>query len=212
MPQVHKQPLARGTRALSTVMTEKPKKRSRLLVYSVLIALFFFGIVYIVWLFLQEPVIGEVRIMKKELTEDRNSTKKQKQYQGEYLTFSYPGIYAEKAHEIFVDGPVKESIFLSAADIEGKKLAIVVEEREGGDFAASSSFQMRSNKPTEYDQKPVSIGGQSGILFKKDTQMFERIFFLHSEDFLISISATSPFSAESLEQELFSIIGSIRFR
>lgn len=192
-------------------MTEKPKKPLRLLVYSVLIVLFFFGLASIVCLFLQEPVIGEVRVGKKAPTEDRDSAKKQKQYQGKYLTFSYPGIYAEKTHEIFVDGPVKESIFLSAADIEGRKIAVTVEEREGGDFEASPSFQMRSDKPTEYDQEPVSIGGQSGFLFKKDTYMFERIFFLHSEDFVISISATSPFSAENLEQELFSIIGSIRF-
>jgi hypothetical protein len=88
----------------------------------------------------------------------------------------------------------------------------VVEERTGGDFEALPSFQMRSDKPTEYDQEPVSVGGFSGFLFKKDTQVFERTFFLHSEDFVISISATSPFSTENLEQGLFSIIGSIRFR
>lgn len=188
------------------------KGRSRFWIFLLLALLFFSGILYAIWLFLQQPVIGEVRVGTGAPAEESNSTKQQKQYQGKYLTFLYPGIYEEKMHETPVNGPVKESIFLSAADFEGKKIAVVVEERTGGDFEASPSFQMRSSKPTEYDQESVSVGGQRGFLFKKDAQVFERTFFLRDEDFVISISATSPFSAESLEQGLFSVIGSLRFQ
>lgn len=197
---------------LSLEEKQPSRKRFRFWIFVLIGTSLFFGIVYITWLFLQQPAIGEIRVVKKVPTEDRDSAKEQKQYQGKYLTFSYPGIYVEKAHEIPIDGPVKESIFLSAADFEGKKIAIVVEERAGGDLEASPSFQMRADKPKEYDQEPVSVDGFSGFLFKKNTQVFERTFFLQSEDFVISISTTSPISAESLEQGLFAVIGSLRFR
>ncbi|MFZ2300166.1 MAG: hypothetical protein WAW00_03465 [Candidatus Moraniibacteriota bacterium] len=193
---------------------EKPpsKKRSRVWIFLLIGASLLSGIAYVLWLFLQKPAIGEIRVGKQAPAEERNTGKKQRQFTGKYLIFSYPAAYVEKSHEIPVSGPVKESIFLSAADIEGRKMAITVEERERGDFEASPSFQMRSDESGEYDQESVAVGGFSGFLFKKDSQVFERTFFLHSEDFVISISATSPFGAEDLEQGLFALIGSLRFR
>lgn len=186
-------------------------KHSRFWIFLLLALFFFFGAVYIIWLFLQRPAIGDVRVVQKASTEDRDSAQNPKQYQGKYLTFSYPGVYVEKAHETPTSGPIKESIFLSAADFEGRKIAIVVEEREARDFETSPAFQMRSDKPKEYGQETVSASGFDGFLFKKNTQVFERTFFLHSGDFIISISVTSPISAEGLDQGLFAVISSVRF-
>jgi len=188
-------------------------KRRRQAAIFLFLASLICGFLYFVWRFSQNPAVGVIRVGALPVQDENfGQGKELKRFAGKYVSFSYPGAYAEKAHAIPVNGPVKESIFLSAADFEGRKIAIVVEEREGGDFEASPSFQMRSDRPEEYDQEPVSVSGQSGFLFKKDTQVFERTFFLHSEDFVISISTTSPISVESLEQELFAVIGSLRFR
>lgn len=187
------------------------KKHPRFWIFVLIGIIIFFGIAYAMWLFLQSPAIGIVR-GKTLISKINSETKKEKEYKGEYLTFSYPAVYVEKTHEIPVNGPVKESIFLSANEFEGGKIAIVVEERIGGDFEASPSFKMRVDKPKEYDQEPVSVGGLSGFLFKKNIGMFERTFFFHSGDFVVGASTTSPVSAEGLEKQLFFILASIHFR
>ena len=185
----------------------KTRKRS---VVLLCLGLLLCGFLYFFWQFLQQPVVGTITTEKAQKKDDGDQ-KKPILYQGKYLTFMYPSIYEEKAHEIPIKSPVKESIFLSAKDFEGQKIAIVAEERARGDMESSPSFQMRVDKP-EYDQEPVAIGWLSGFLFKKNSPVFEQTFFSHGTDFVVSISMTSPLSMDGLEQDLFALIASIRFR
>ena len=172
----------------------------------------FFGAVFIIWLYLQRPAIGKVWVVEQTPTEDKDSAKKQKQYQGKYLTFSYPSVYAEKSHEAPVTGPVKESIFLSAEDFEGRKIAIIVEGREAGNFEASPSFQMRLNKPKEYEKSSFSENGFEGFLFTKNSRVFEQTALFFVRSLYISISFTSPFTIEGLHEELLHIFKSLEIK
>lgn len=191
---------------------QSSRKRPRFWIFLLIGMSLFFGIVSIIWFFLQQPAIGEVRVSKQAPIEDRDTSNKQKQYQGKYLTFSYPGVYAEKAHEVPVSEPGKESVFLSAADFEGKKIAITVEEREKGNFEASPSFQMRVNKPKEYDKESFSENGFEGFVFAKNSQVFEQTVFFFDEGLFISISVTSPIKIEGLREELMDILKSVNIK
>lgn len=169
-------------------------------------------LVYGVWRYLERPAVGEIWTSTVVSREDRDSKNERKEYRGEYLVFSHPISYEEKTYTLPVKGPVKESILLSEKSVEGKKIAIVVEERSGGDYTASPAFQMRSLKPKDYEKaEDMSLGGYRGVLFRKDTGVFERTFFLHDSDLVVTVSMSSPFSAEALEGELSNIIKSIRF-
>lgn len=189
---------------------ELSRKRRRKVIFS-LFGVILFGALCFLWFFLRKTSVGVIRVGTPP-NRSVEQGKGLKRFVGKYVSFSYPGAYVEKMHDFPIKGPVKESIFLSVADIEGRKIAIVVEEREGGDFEASPSFQMRLDTPKEYDQEPVSVSGRSGFLFKKNSQVFERTFFFHDKDFVVSVSSTSPFSAEDLERDLFAVIGSLRLR
>ncbi len=180
--------------------------------YIIVAAVLLVGAAGAAWIFLQKPVISDIRVGKVESSADMEAGKEIKTYPGKYLTFSYSGIYTEKSHETPDGGPVKESILLSATGLEGQKIAIVVEKRDTLDFQESPAYQMRLNKSNEYARETVTLGDWSGELFKKDVQVFERTLFLKHKNFIVSLSATSPFNADNLDNELSSIVGSLRFR
>jgi hypothetical protein len=187
------------------------QKRSRFWIFLLLGLCIFLGIIYIIWLYLQKPAIGDIRVSTVVSVKDTDKEKESKQFTGKYVSFSYPTGYEEKTHTTPVKGPVKENIFLSMKDLEGKKIAVVVEERENGQFEASPGYLMRVNKPKEYEKENISLGGYKGVIFRKNTVVFERTFYLRDESFIVTISTTSPMSAETLEQELFALIESIHF-
>src|SRR3989304_3548038 len=108
---------------------ENNKKPRRFWVYITIILLLLFVVAYIIWTFLQKPVISDIRVGTKEPSADIIKKKEQKLYQGKYLAFSYPGDYQELTHAISAEKPIRENIFLSATDLEGQKVAEEVEER-----------------------------------------------------------------------------------
>lgn len=192
---------------------ENPKKKSRFWKYvALIILLLLFGIAYIIWLYLQKPVVADIRVGAREPSADMDKVKEQKQYHGRYVTFTYPGVYEEKVHTTPNEGSVKESIFLSATDLEGQKIAVVVEEREIGNFEESPSFQMRLLKSQEYGKEPIAINGFKGFLFKKNTQVFEETAFVRKENFIISVSLSSPMNIEGLNKELIDVLQSLEWK
>jgi hypothetical protein len=191
---------------------ENNKKPRRFWVYIAIIPLLLFAVAYIIWTFLQKPVISDIRVGTKEPSADIIKNKEPKFYQGKYLTFSYPGDYQELTHAISEEKPVKESIFLSATDLEGQKIAVVAEERETGNFEESPSFQMRLLKPKEYKKEPISENGLKGFLFSKNTQVFEETAFVSKGNFIISVSLSSPMSIEGLNKELLGVLQSLEWK
>lgn len=187
---------------------EKSKKRfgSRIFFGTLIIII---GACALVWWQGQKPIQGTVSVGKPAPSKNDDQNRERKFYEGKYFTFFYPAEYQEKSHVLSDEGPVKESIFLTAIE-GGKKISVVVEERESGNYEASPSFLMREKTLQEYDQEPVSINGLSGFLFKKDTQVFEQTFFFHDDHFVFSVSCSSALTAEGLEKELFEVLGSLK--
>jgi hypothetical protein len=199
-------------------------KKSSFWKYVILITLLFVG-AYIIWLFMQRPSVADIRVGIKESSVDISKNKEPKKYHGKYLTFSYPGDYQELTHTTpeekparssyansVAGGPIKENIFLSAIDLEGQKIAVVVEERATGNFEESPSFQMRLLKPKEYKKEPISENGFKGFLFKKNTQVFEETAFVRKENFIISVSLSSPMNIEGLNKALMDVLRTLEWR
>jgi hypothetical protein len=191
---------------------ENNKKSRRFWVYITIILLLLFVGAYIIWTFLQKPVISDIRIETKESSADIVKNKEPKLYQGKYLTFSYPGDYQELTHTISEEKPIRENIFLSATDLEGQKIAVVVEERETGNFEESPSFQMRLLKPKEYKKESISENGWTGFVFKKNTQVFEETAFVSKGNFIISVSLSSAMTIEGLNKALIDILRSLEWK
>lgn len=190
---------------------KRSKKSYRFIVFGTTAPLLFFGIAYIIWTFLQKPVMADLRVIQSKQNADANNAKLTKTYQGKYLTFSYPGDYQELTHITSKEKPIRENIFLSATDLEGQKIAVVVEERETGNFEESPSFQMRLLKPKEYKKELISEDGFTGFLFSKNTQVFEETAFVRKENFIISVSLSSAMTIEGLNKTFMDILRSLEW-
>lgn len=186
------------------------KKRQRKVVLFLLVIVFFLALGYLLWRFLNRPAIGTIYPGKFSQVDGFDRNKEKKRYDGKYVDFSYPAVYDEKRHEIFVDGPVKESVFLSADESNGRKIAVMVERRETRDFEVSPSVQMRLNEPKKYMKKKFIEGDFQGIIFIKDSQVFEQTVFFFYDGLLVSISVTSAVTMEGLEEQLMDIVRSIK--
>lgn len=173
------------------------------------ISLFLFGVVlfsgalYAAWLFLQKPAVGVIRTGTLSAKDEGfEQGKERKRFGGTHFSFSYPGTYAEKSHSLPTSGPIKEALFLSAADLEGRKIALVVEERKGGGLDASPSFQMRANDPKTYERSSLKQEGLDIVLFTKNSPVFEQTAFFQKNDLVASIAVTSPLRLDALLGDL----------
>lgn len=200
-----------GTKAEPQMKKENDRKGFPLGIF-LLSVLFLMIVVIIFWLYARQPAIGDIHTSTADPQKADDTVQQDKQYSGKYLSFSYPAAYREKVHETPLTGPVKEVFFLSADTIEGRKMAITVEERESSDFEASPSFQLRRNKPEMYEEESILESGFKGILFRKNSVVFERTFFFHHRNLIVIIATTSPFNDENIESELFTLLATLRFR
>lgn len=188
-------------------------KRKQTLLIASLIIIFFCGAVYFLWLFFQTPAVGVIRpgvVPKKEDAFDQST--ETKHFAGTYFSFSYPGKYQEVSHTFPETGPVKETLLLSASDVEGKKIAITAEKRDTDTFDASPSFQMRRNDFKTYGRSSLKWQDLDGVLFTKNSQVFEQTVFFRKNNFILSISTTSPFSLETLRGDLENILESLEWK
>jgi hypothetical protein len=71
---------------------------------------------------------------------------------------------------------------------------------------------MRLLKPKEYKKEPISENGFKGFLFEKNTQVFEETAFVGKENFIISVSLSSPLNIEGLNKELLDILQSLEWQ
>lgn len=187
-----------------------PSKRRRMVL---LFAFFLLGcICFWLWRFLQKPAVGTIRPGATPLAEQVFTREKEKQrYTGKYLDFSHGAAYREKGHDLPVNGLIKESIFLSAEDIEGRKISLILADRGTSDLASDPSFQVRSDASGEYQSKSFQVANFQGTVFQKNTQIFEVTAFFSYQEYIVSISLTSPFTLEGLETELSAIMESLHF-
>ena len=132
-------------------------------------------------------------------------------YKGKFLEFFHEAAYVEKSHSTPEGGPIVETVFLSTKDVEGRKIAITVVYRGTTDLTSDPSFQLRQASPQEYHSKNFKEGAWQGVLFEKKSAPFERTIFLEKNGYIISISLTSPFSSDGLEEEVLTIVRELSF-
>lgn len=188
-------------------------KRHRGVVLFLLAGVLIAGTLYFLWCFLEKRAVGTIHPgALPKASESFVSGNQVKQYVGKHVDFSYPAVYLEKHHETPKNGPVKESIFLSATNFEGRKISLMVEDRGGTDFEASPSFQMRLNEAKEYEKEAFSENGFDGFLFAKKTQVFEQDAFFFGEGLFISVVLSSPTTMDSLKDDLMSVVKSMKVK
>lgn len=166
---------------------------------------------YFLWWFFQRKAVGTIRVTDISTVESSDKMSEKRLYKGKFTTFSHGAIYEERAHLLPESGPLKESVFLSATDVEGRTIAVTVADRGTEDLSSDPAFQMRQMTTKEYHQKNFQEGVWRGVLFEKNTAPFESTGFFVKNGFIMSVSVTSPFRGDDIEDELHKIVRNLTF-
>lgn len=189
---------------------KKNVKRLKKAVFLLLLVVCIGGL-YLFWLKLQQPAVGIVRVGTGAPESVPVTKIENKRYSGHFVSFSVPGHFVEKSHTLPTNGPVRETIFLSSNESEGKKIAVVVEDRPNGSLEESPSFIMRLMKPKIYKSEVFTIGEAKGTMFFKDSQVYEATAFFRFYGKVVSVSVSSPIRSETLREDLEALLASIQW-
>jgi hypothetical protein len=164
---------------VETIESEKPQKsphqKRKIIVFMGILLLLIGG--YFLWWLFQRKAVGTIRVMDLSIVESLDKKNEKKLYRGKFVTFSHGLMYEERAHLLPESGPLKESVFLFATDVEGRTIAVTVADRGTEDLSSDPAFQMRQITTKEYYQKNFQEGAWRGILFEKNRVPFERTGF-----------------------------------
>lgn len=130
-------------------------------------------------------------------------------YQGKYIAFSYPDQYRPYPALSDVKLPVLEQILLSTADIEGRKISVVVQDNTGYTLDEYSSVRMRVLDKELYQEEKLMRGERNFTLFTKNSSVFEVGAFWLEGHVVFSIVFSSPIRLQGLRDELLALLDTI---
>lgn len=131
-------------------------------------------------------------------------------YQGKYFTFAYPDDFESRLDGQAVNFPLLERTLLSRNDIEGQKIAVVVQDTAGYSLGEYASYRLREMDTEAYLKEKVEIQGQNYTVFTKDSTVFEAGAFWMIGNRVMSIVLSSPIQATGLRSELLTLLESLQ--
>jgi hypothetical protein len=169
-------------------------------VIGLVVPLSFMGSIFF-WRELQRPIKGKVLSVNYDTPEPSFENKKKRLYQGKYVEFLYSDVYAEKSHETPKEGPVRERIWLTSSNVEGKKISLVVTKRDRNELESEPAYNMRKRNTEDYRSYPLS-GEAQGVVFANYQAPFEVTAFFVKNGYVLSVSISSLLKNDELDDEL----------
>lgn len=122
-------------------------------------------------------------------------------YEGKYITFTYPSEFDRREEVETVKYPLLERVYLTQSDIEGRKIAVVVQDNGGNKLEEYSSYRIRQMEPSIYRQGSIEYQGKSVTLFTKETNGPEIAIFFEHKSKVVSIVFSSPVTSDGLREQ-----------
>ncbi|TXH00266.1 MAG: hypothetical protein E6P95_03850 [Candidatus Moraniibacteriota bacterium] len=134
------------------------------------------------------------------------------QYQGKFFTFLYPSSFEPRLDDQDVKFPILERQLLSRSDLEGQKIAIVVQEHTGNQLSEYGAYRLREERPEVYSKEKFEKNGLEWTLFTTKSSVFESGAFVLLNRKVVSIVFSSPFQMRELQDELLKLISTFEVR
>lgn len=186
-------------------MASLREKNGKTFLFIFLVVIFLCGSIVLI-LFFRGPAIGTVS--KKEpdvFREEIPIEKKVKEFRGTSFLFLLPESFEEKRHETFDgnSGNILEQVFFSEGNVDGRKIAVVIERRPAGGIRELSAVAFRMLHPETYAYESMLFGDRRGSLFVKDEAVYEVTGFFEEGDHIASVSITSAVLLPEKIKEFF---------
>ncbi|MGB4833559.1 MAG: hypothetical protein WBP40_00845 [Candidatus Moraniibacteriota bacterium] len=187
------------------------RRPSRRLVYWLVVLVLLSLILWFLWWLFQRPSHGTVSIAPAVEKTDYADPDHRKRYQGKFFTFTYPYDFNRREEVETVKHPLLERVYLSRSDIEGRKIAVTLQDNTGYRFEEYSSFRIRRDDKRTYQEHEAVRNGFKAAFFTKDTSVFEVSAFLAHGNQVLSVVVSSPISPDGLETEVSTLLDSLQW-
>lgn len=186
---------------------QKGNKKSKLF-FFLLFSLFVCVTVIILWWLFRQKSVGDVSMIASLPATEGATKETRKLYQGQNLTFSYPGTFKQKQGDEGLREPILERAYFSEGIPDGKKIALLVQKTDYP-LDEFSSYRIRTADPDTYEKWEGVIGGQKVAVFEKKTPVFEAGAFLTKEGNVASIVVSSSAKREGVRETLEALLESL---
>lgn len=190
---------------------KKPEKRRRPIIFLAIFVVIAIAVTFLWWLF-QRPSQGTIAMVPASEKIDPAQPDHRKRYQGKYITFTYPYDFQRREEVEAVKHPLLERVYLSRSDIEGRKIALTLQDNSGNSFEEYSSFRIRRNDPDTYTEEKVGRNGLDVVFFTKMTSVYEIGAFFHRGNQVVALVVSSPTTQKGLREELEALIDSFAWK
>lgn len=165
----------------------------------------------LLWWWMDQKSIGTITAPVQE-TDTIVATPRLTLYQGKYFTFAYPADFESRLDGKTVNFPILERALLGRSDVEGQKIAVVVQDITGYSLEEYGSYRLREMDTEAYLKEKVEIRGQEYTVFTKESPVFEAGAFWMVGNRVMSIILSSPIQATGLQTELITLLESLEMR
>ncbi len=195
----------------SAVLTAE-KNQKKWLIFAILFIAVVIATLFFWWRFNQPShgSINAVGIPKESV--NLSDPAHRKQYQGKYFTFTYPYDFNRREENEAVNFPLLERLFLARNDIEGRKIALTLQDNSGNTFEEYGSFRIRRADPAMYQEESLERNGETIVFFTKATSVFEVSTFFHRGNQVMSITVSSPTTLNGLREEAMAVLDSFQWK
>jgi hypothetical protein len=164
--------------------------------------------------FFQKPISGE--IVQETKKEKNVESMPLERFEAKYLSFRHSPMYRVNFHEkeITENKNILERALLSQIGIDGKKIALTVEDMTHRNLTDVASYNLRKKMTTRYAESKFNYSDWTGSVFlSRENDIFEKTVFISKENKLIEISFSSVLNSESeTEKESMDVIESIQWK
>lgn len=187
-------------------------RKKKRFVYGAAFFLLTIALIALLWWLFQRPSQGTITVVSAPELIDRSEPKSREHYQGKYLTFTYPDDFRRREEVEVVKYPLLERVYLSRNDIEGRKIALTLQDNAGNSFEEYSSFRIRRSDPTVYTEDRTERNGLDAVFFTKMNSVFEVSAFFYRGSQVVVIVVSSPTTQSGLREELEAILDSFEWK
>lgn len=134
-------------------------------------------------------------------------------FNGPYYGVDIPGTFVLKRREYpGGESGIVEQSYWSEPNLNGRKLAIVIERMPRDGIRALTAYRFRESHTETYSEETLSIDFRPFVLFRKPSPVYELTAFVSSAEYSASISLTSAdIPPEKLMDDFSSILTSFKW-
>ncbi|MCX6761279.1 MAG: hypothetical protein NTY33_00320 [Candidatus Moranbacteria bacterium] len=171
-------------------------------------------VIIIIYRFAQKPAEGIVKSGAQDTKAVELGSDVPGTFRGKYISFMYDNKFVVKSDELAQKSGdvILESAYLSETGAMSKKISVTIRSLPSHNLADDPDYLMRTINVKRYRKENFSQGDVQGVAFvpADDNSQFEKIYFVLHNDFVATLSITTPSTLdEKSNKEADAIIKSL---